>query len=87
MLPWQPLRIEIVVGYTFDLIFEAIFYLLRTFLMVAMVTTYNVNVTMATMQRVKFVQSLMLIHITIVKRYTIISITWGYYLLPWQPLR
>ena len=80
MLPWQPLRIEVVVGYTFDLLSEAIFYLLRTFLMVAMVT-------MATIQRVKFVQSLMLIHITIVKKYTIISITWGYYLLPWQPLR
>ena len=31
MLPWQPLRIEIVVGYTFDLMSEAIFYLLRTF--------------------------------------------------------
>ena len=42
---------------------------------------------MATMQRVKFVQSFMLTHITIVKKYTIISITWGYYLLPWQPLR
>ena len=80
MLPWQPLRIEVVVGYTFDLLSEAIFYLLQTFLMVAMVT-------MATIQRVKFVQSLMLIHITIVKKYTIISITWGYYLLPWQPLR
>ena len=40
---------------------------------------------MATIQRVKFVKSLMLIHITIVKKYTIISITWGYYLLPWQP--
>ena len=39
MLPWQPLRIEIVVGYTFDLMYEAIFYLLRTFLTVAMVTT------------------------------------------------
>ena len=40
MLPWQPLRIEIVgVGYTFDLMSEAIFYLLRTFLTVAMVTT------------------------------------------------
>ena len=72
MLPWQPLRIEVVVGYTFDLLSEAIFYLLQTFL---------------TIQRVKFVQSLMLIHITIVKKYTIISITWGYYLLPWQPLR
>ena len=35
----------------------------------------------------KIVQSLMLIHITIVKKYTIISIKWGYYLLPWQPLR
>ena len=32
MLPWQPLRIEVVVGYTFDLLSEAIFYLLRTFL-------------------------------------------------------
>ena len=31
MLPWQPLRIDIVVGYTFDLLSEAIFYLLRTF--------------------------------------------------------
>ena len=38
MLPWQPLRIEVVVGYTFDILFEAIFYLLRTFLTVAMVT-------------------------------------------------
>ena len=38
MLPWQPLRIEIVVGNTFDLMSEAIFYLLRTFLTVAMVT-------------------------------------------------
>ena len=38
MLPWQPLRIEVVVGYTFDLLSEAIFYLLRTFLTVAMVT-------------------------------------------------
>ena len=37
MLPWQPLRIEVVVGYT-DLLSEAIFYLLRTFLTVAMVT-------------------------------------------------
>ena len=37
MLPWQPLRIEVVVG--FDLWSEAIFYLLRTFLTVAMVTT------------------------------------------------
>ena len=35
MLPWQPLRIEVVVGYTFDLLSEAIFYLLRTFLTVA----------------------------------------------------
>ena len=38
MLPWQPLRIEVVVGYTFDLLSEAIFYLLRTFSTVAMVT-------------------------------------------------
>ena len=39
MLPWQPLRIEVVVGYTLDLLLsEAIFYLLRTFLTVAMVT-------------------------------------------------
>ena len=38
MLPWQPLRIEEVVGYTFDLLSEAISYLLQTFLMVAMVT-------------------------------------------------
>ena len=70
------------VGYTFDLLSETIFYLLRIFLTVAMVTF----VTIATIQRVKFVQSLMLIHI-IVKKYTIISITGGYYLLPWQPLR
>ena len=84
MLPWQPLRIEIVVGYTFDLLSEAIFYLLRTFLTVAMVTLYCYH---GNLKRVKFVQSLMLIHITIVKKYTIISITWGYYLLPWQPLR
>ena len=82
MLPWQPLRIEVVVGYTFDLLSEAIFYLLRTFLTVAMVTF-----TMATIPGVKFLQSLMLINITIVKKYTIISTTWGYYLLPWQPLR
>ena len=81
MLPWKPLRIEVVVGYTVDLLSEAIFYLLQTFLTVAMV------VTMATIPRVKFVQTLMLIHITIVKKYTIISITWGYYLLPWQPMR
>ena len=72
MLPWQPLRIEVAVGYTFILLPEAIFYLLQIFL---------------TIQRVTFVQSLMLIHITIVKKYTIINITWGYYLLPWQPLR
>ena len=39
MLPWQPLRIEIVVGYIFDLMSEAIFYLLQTFFTVAMVTT------------------------------------------------
>ena len=38
MLPWQPLRIAVVVGYTFNLLSEAIFYLLRTFLTVAMVT-------------------------------------------------
>ena len=38
MLPWQPLRIEVVVGYTFDLLSEAILYLLQTFLRVAMVT-------------------------------------------------
>ena len=38
MLPWQPLRIEVVVGYTFDLLSEAISYLLQTFLTVAMVT-------------------------------------------------
>ena len=38
VLPWQPLRIEVVVGYTFDLLSEAISYLLRTFLTVAMVT-------------------------------------------------
>ena len=38
MLSWQPLRIEVVVDYTFDLLSEAIFYLLRTILMVAMVT-------------------------------------------------
>ena len=38
MLPWQPLRIEVVVGCTFDLLSEAIFYLLQTFLTVAMVT-------------------------------------------------
>ena len=44
MLPWQPLRIEIVVGYTFDLMSEAIFYLLRTFLTVAMVTNGGVHV-------------------------------------------
>ena len=81
MLSWQPLMIEIVVGYTFNLLPEAIFYLLQTFLTVAM------NVTMATTQRVKFVQSLMLIHITTVKKCTIVSITWGYYLLLWQPLR
>ena len=31
VLPWQPLRIEVVVGYTFDILLEAIFYLLRTF--------------------------------------------------------
>ena len=61
MLPWQPLRIEIVVGCTFNLLPEAIFYLLQKFLMVAMVTT------MATIQSVKVVQILMLIHITIVK--------------------
>ena len=89
MLPWQPLRIEVVVGYTFDLMSEAIFYLLRTFLTVAMVTLlycYHGNRTKGKICA-KFVQSLMLIHITIVKKYTIISITWGYYLLPWQPLR
>ena len=40
MLPWQPLRIEVVVGYTFSLLSEAIFYLLPTFLMVAMVTLF-----------------------------------------------
>ena len=74
MFPWQPLRIEVVVGYTFDLLSEAIFYLLQTFLT-------------ATIQRVKFMQRLMLIHITIVKKYTVISITCGYYLLPWQSLR
>ena len=38
MLPWQPLRIKVVVGYTFDLLSEAIFYLLQTFLTIAMVT-------------------------------------------------
>ena len=38
MFPWQPLRIEVMVGYTFDLLSEVIFYLLQTFLMVAMVT-------------------------------------------------
>ena len=38
MLLWQPLRIEVVVGYTFDLLSEAILCLLRTFLTVAMVT-------------------------------------------------
>ena len=38
MLPWQPLRIKVVVGYTFNLLSEAIFYLLQTFLTVAMVT-------------------------------------------------
>ena len=38
MLPWQPLRFEVVVGYTFDLLSEAIFYLLQTFLTVAMVS-------------------------------------------------
>ena len=31
MLPWQPFRIGVVVGYTFDLLSEAIFYLLQTF--------------------------------------------------------
>ena len=77
MLPWQPLKIEVVVGYTFDVLSEALFYLLQIFLTVAMV------VTMATIHRVTSVQSLMLIHITIVKKNTIISITWGYYLLPW----
>ena len=40
MLPWQPLRIEVVVGYTFNLLSEAIFYLLRTFLTVAMVALF-----------------------------------------------
>ena len=40
MLPWQPLRIEVVVGYTFDLLSEAIFSLLRTFLTFAMVTLF-----------------------------------------------
>ena len=38
MLPWHPFRIEVVVGDTFDLLSEAIFYLLPTFLTVAMVT-------------------------------------------------
>ena len=38
MLPWKPLRIEVVVGNTVDLLSEAIFYLLQTFLTVAMVT-------------------------------------------------
>ena len=38
MLPWQPLSIEVVVGYSFDLLSEDIFYLLQTFLTVAMVT-------------------------------------------------
>ena len=46
MLPWQPLRIEVVVGYTLDLLLsEAIFYLLRTFLTVAMVLCYRGNHT------------------------------------------
>ena len=31
MLPWQSLRIEVVVGYTLNILLEAIFYLLRTF--------------------------------------------------------
>ena len=31
MLPWQPLRIEVVISYTFDILSEAIFYPLRTF--------------------------------------------------------
>ena len=31
MLPWQPLRIEVVIRYTFDILSEAIFYPLRTF--------------------------------------------------------
>ena len=41
MLSWQPLRIEVVVGYTFDLLSEAIFYLLRTFLTVANVYEHH----------------------------------------------
>ena len=31
MLRWQPLRIEEVIRYTFDILSEAIFYPLRTF--------------------------------------------------------
>ena len=31
MLRWQPLRIEVVIRYTFDILSEAIFYPLRTF--------------------------------------------------------
>ena len=38
MVPRQPLRIEVVVDYTFDLLSETIFYLLQTLLTVAMVT-------------------------------------------------
>ena len=38
MLPWQPLRIEVVVGYTFNSLSEAIFHLLQKFLTIAMVT-------------------------------------------------
>ena len=38
MLPWQPLRVEVVVGYTFNILFKAIFYRYEHFLTVAMVT-------------------------------------------------
>ena len=77
------LRIEVVVGYIFDLLSEAIFYLLQTFLTFAMVTLcYHGNHTKGKICA-KFDahkhHPWQEIHNN--------SIKWGYYLLPWQPLR
>ena len=71
------------VGYTFNLLSEGILYLLQTYLTVAKVTLlcYHGNHTKG-----KFVQFDVPTHHHCREIY-IISITWGYYLLPWQPLR
>ena len=78
MLPWQPLRIEVVVGYTFNIICLRPF---STCYKHVFGGCHGNIIIMLPWQPYKG-NICALIHITIVKKYTIISITWGYYVLP-----